>query len=155
MGQWCGWSIFRVAWTKNIWGHRAWQRDSATIQRMDVLTLGKIWWWFHRAVGLCPSAGKLPLNISRFLRIRFKNLSRNWSHAGGWVGQQDTDANAAQKLLRDSCRGSSTTFWNGHPSAQMWISLKICGTIWSSLSVLGSHQAWLNWRCFVRRNSPK
>ena len=56
----------------------------------------------------------IPLNISRFLRIMFKSQSS--SYAGAGYFNKTTNQNTAQNLLRHSCRGTSTLYWNGHPS---------------------------------------
>jgi hypothetical protein len=81
----------------------------------------------------------IPLNISRFLGIMLKNRSQSWSYAGTGYFNKTTTQNTAQNLRGHLCRGTSTMFWNGHPSPQTWISLRICGMIWSGLSMLGNH----------------
>ena len=94
----------------------------------------------------------IPLSISRFLTIMLKSRSQGWSYAGvGFFMILST----VQNPLRNSCRSTSTIFWNGHPSPKTLTSLKMYGLIWSRLSPHGSKETWLNWRCFVCRNGPK
>ena len=93
------------------------------------------------------------IHISRFSGVMSRSPSQSWSCAGNGCFNKIMTPHIAQYLLWHLCRGTSTMFSNGFPSPQIWTSSKICGMIWSGLSMLGTLQTSMKYRGFARSNS--
>lgn len=94
------------------------------------------------------------IHISRFSGVMSRSPSQSWSCAGNGCFNKIMTPHIAQNLLWHLCRGTSTMFSNGFPSPQIWTSSKICGMIWSGLSMLGTLQTSMKYRGFARSNRP-
>ena len=118
-------------WKKILWS------DETKIELFGQNKRGYAWWeknhtefhekWLVQVVEtlLKLRATWIPLSISRSLTRMFKSRSQSWSYAGVGFFSRAVILSTVQNPPRNSCRRTSTVFWNGHPSPQTLTSLKM------------------------------
>ncbi|KAI4895208.1 hypothetical protein NFI96_002982 [Prochilodus magdalenae] len=127
----------KVLWTDEtkieLFGHNkgryAWRKKSTALQEKHLLPTvkfgaGSIMLW-----GCVASIGtgnlvkvEVRMNSNQYQQILETNVQESVTKLKlrqGWIFQQDNYPKHCSNLLMHSCRGTSTTFWNGHLSPQI------------------------------------
>ena len=111
-------------------GRYAWRQKNTAFQEKHLLPTvkyggGSIMLWGCGAVW--PVLGNLVkvegrMDSTQYQQILENNVQESVTQVevmpGLDISSKTTTQNTAQNLLRHSCRGTSTMFWNDHPSAQ-------------------------------------
>ena len=99
------------------------------------------------------------MNSSQYQQILDKNVQESVTKlklCRGWIGViEEIGVRLAPKLGEKGIKSEIYIYLNAVHLPFTLTSLKMYGLIWSRLSLHGSQETWLNWRCFVWRNGPK